>query len=60
MPIVTLIDTPGAYPGISAEETGQGIAIAVNESTVLTDADIASTVTIAVGGFQGVIEKAAK
>ena len=30
MPIVTLIDTPGAYPGISAEETGQGLAIAVN------------------------------
>ena len=30
MPIVTPIDTPGAYPGISAEETGQGIAIAVN------------------------------
>ena len=30
MPIVTLIDTPGAYPGISAEETGQGSAIAVN------------------------------
>jgi len=30
MPIVTLIDTPGAYPGISAEETGQGGAIAVN------------------------------
>jgi acetyl-CoA carboxylase carboxyl transferase subunit alpha len=30
MPIITLIDTPGAYPGISAEETGQGGAIAVN------------------------------
>ena len=30
MPIVTLIDTPGAYPGIKAEETGQGSAIAVN------------------------------
>lgn len=30
LPIVTLIDTPGAYPGISAEETGQGGAIAVN------------------------------
>lgn len=30
IPIITLIDTPGAYPGISAEETGQGIAIAVN------------------------------
>ncbi len=30
MPIITLIDTPGAYPGISAEETGQGAAIASN------------------------------
>lgn len=30
MPIVTIIDTPGAYPGISAEETNQGGAIAVN------------------------------
>lgn len=30
MPVITLIDTPGAYPGIKAEETGQGIAIAVN------------------------------
>ncbi len=30
MPIITLIDTPGAYPGISAEETGQGLAIATN------------------------------
>lgn len=30
LPIVTLIDTPGAFPGIKAEETGQGTAIAVN------------------------------
>ena len=30
IPVVTLIDTPGAYPGIKAEETGQGSAIAVN------------------------------
>ena len=30
LPIITLIDTPGAYPGISAEETNQGGAIAVN------------------------------
>lgn len=30
LPILTLIDTPGAYPGIKAEETGQGAAIAVN------------------------------
>ncbi len=30
LPIVTIIDTPGAYPGIKAEETGQGAAIAMN------------------------------
>jgi acetyl-CoA carboxylase carboxyltransferase component len=29
-PLVTLIDTPGAYPGIGAEERGQGEAIARN------------------------------
>ncbi len=30
LPIVTLIDTPGAYPGIGAEERGQAEAIAFN------------------------------
>ena len=30
IPIVTLIDTPGAYPGLDAEERGQGEAIARN------------------------------
>lgn len=30
LPIITLIDTPGAYPGIKAEETAQGTAIATN------------------------------
>ena len=30
LPIVSLIDTPGAYPGIGAEERGQGEAIAKN------------------------------
>src|SRR5437588_11907416 len=29
-PIVTLLDTPGAYPGIDAEERGQAEAIARN------------------------------
>lgn len=29
-PIITLVDTPGAYPGIEAEERGQGEAIAKN------------------------------
>ncbi|MGO3344655.1 MAG: acetyl-CoA carboxylase carboxyl transferase subunit alpha [Marinomonas sp.] len=30
LPIITLIDTPGAYPGIGAEERGQSEAIAFN------------------------------
>ena len=30
IPVVTLIDTPGAYPGMEAEERGQGEAIARN------------------------------
>jgi acetyl-CoA carboxylase carboxyl transferase subunit alpha len=30
LPIITLIDTPGAYPGIGAEERGQSEAIAKN------------------------------
>lgn len=30
LPIITLIDTPGAYPGLEAEERGQGEAIARN------------------------------
>jgi acetyl-CoA carboxylase carboxyl transferase subunit alpha len=30
LPVVTLIDTPGAYPGVGAEERGQAEAIAVN------------------------------
>lgn len=30
LPIISLIDTPGAYPGIGAEERGQGEAIAKN------------------------------
>lgn len=30
IPVVTLLDTPGAYPGLSAEERGQGWAIARN------------------------------
>jgi acetyl-CoA carboxylase carboxyl transferase alpha subunit len=29
-PIITFIDTPGAYPGLEAEENGQSIAIASN------------------------------
>jgi acetyl-CoA carboxylase carboxyl transferase subunit alpha len=30
LPVITLLDTPGAYPGLTAEERGQGWAIAKN------------------------------
>lgn len=30
LPLITFIDTPGAYPGIDAEERGQAVAIAEN------------------------------
>lgn len=35
-PIVTLIDTPGAFPGLEAEERGQGEAIAKNLMEMFT------------------------
>ena len=35
LPIVTLIDTPGAYPGIDAEERGQSEAIARSLSVMI-------------------------
>src|SRR5258706_4625347 len=35
-PIITLIDTPGAFPGLEAEERGQGEAIARNLKEMFT------------------------
>lgn len=36
MPLITFIDTPGAYPGVDAEERGQSTAIANNLYTMAT------------------------
>jgi len=36
-PVITLIDTPGAYPGLEAEERGQGEAIARNICLIIGD-----------------------
>ena len=33
-PVITLVDTPGAYPGIVAEQHGQGGAIAASQATM--------------------------
>lgn len=54
-PILTLIDTPGAYPGVGAEERGQGQAIAQNllEMSKLTVPIIA--VIIGEGGSGGAL-----
>jgi len=54
-PVVTLIDTPGAYPGIGAEERGQGEAIARNllEMAALRVPSVA--VVIGEGGSGGAI-----
>ena len=45
---------------VTGKTAGEVAGIAVNEKTAPTDADLASTVTIAVGGFQNLIAKAAK
>ncbi len=57
-PIITLIDTPGAYPGIDAEERGQAEAIAFNlrEMSRLTAPVIA--VIIGEGGSGGALAMA--
>jgi acetyl-CoA carboxylase carboxyl transferase subunit alpha len=33
-PVISLVDTPGAYPGVSAEQHGQGGAIAASQATM--------------------------
>ncbi len=54
-PIVTFVDTPGAYPGLGAEERGQGEAIARNlaEMSQLTVPVLA--IVIAEGGSGGAL-----
>jgi acetyl-CoA carboxylase carboxyl transferase subunit alpha len=34
-PLITLVDTPGAYPGVAAEQHGQGGSIAASQATML-------------------------
>lgn len=55
IPVVTLLDTPGAYPGLEAEERGQGEAIARNilEMTRLTTPII--TIVIGEGASGGAL-----
>lgn len=47
LPLVTIVDTPGAYPGLGAEERGQSVAIA--ESIMLMSRLRIPIVTVVVG-----------
>ncbi|MCW5966542.1 MAG: acetyl-CoA carboxylase carboxyltransferase subunit alpha [Bryobacterales bacterium] len=55
LPIITLIDTPGAYPGMDAEERGQAEAIAVNLREMARLPSPVLTVVIGEGGSGGAL-----
>ena len=55
MPLITFIDTPGAYPGIGAEERGQSEAIAKNLFEMSTLATPIISVVIGEGGSGGAL-----
>jgi acetyl-CoA carboxylase carboxyl transferase subunit alpha len=55
LPVVTLIDTPGAYPGKGAEERGQSEAIARSTQTCLRLRVPMVTVVIGEGGSGGAV-----
>jgi acetyl-CoA carboxylase carboxyl transferase subunit alpha len=54
-PIITLIDTPGAYPGIGAEERGQAEAIAYNLKVISTMGVPIVCIIIGEGGSGGAL-----
>jgi acetyl-CoA carboxylase carboxyl transferase subunit alpha len=55
MPLITFIDTPGAYPGIGAEERGQAEAIAVNLEVMSSLGVPSISVVIGEGGSGGAL-----
>ena len=55
LPIVTLIDTPGAYPGVGAEERGQSEAIAYSLYLMAGLKTPISSVVIGEGGSGGAL-----
>ncbi len=55
IPIVTIIDTPGAYPGIGAEERGQSEAIAKNLFTLASIRTPVINLVLGEGGSGGAL-----
>src|SRR3954453_6738263 len=54
-PIVTLVDTPGAYPGVAAEQHGQGGTIAASQAAMARLAVPTVACVIGEGGSGGAI-----
>ena len=54
-PLITFIDTPGAYPGIDAEERGQAEAIAFNLREMASLKTFTITVVLGEGGSGGAL-----
>ena len=54
-PVITLVDTPGAYPGVVAEQHGQGAAIAASQATMARLTVPIVTCVIGEGGSGGAI-----
>ncbi len=59
LPVITLVDTPGAYPGVGAEERGQAEAIAESIRSCLGLRAPLVSVVIGEGGSGGAIALAA-
>ena len=55
IPIITIIDTPGAYPGIGAEERGQSEAIAKNLFTLASITTPVINLVLGEGGSGGAL-----
>lgn len=55
IPVVTFVDTPGAYPGIGAEERGQALAIAENIEEMFNIKSPIVSVVIGEGGSGGAL-----
>lgn len=55
IPVVTFVDTPGAYPGIGAEERGQALAIAENLEEMFKIKSPILSVVIGEGGSGGAL-----
>jgi acetyl-CoA carboxylase carboxyl transferase subunit alpha len=55
LPIITFVDTPGAYPGIGAEERGQALAIAQNLEEMFNIKAPIISVVIGEGGSGGAL-----